>query len=846
MTHLRRILVILSAFLTLLSGQAIAASLQVSWNANTDADLAGYKVYYGTLTGTYGPAVDVRNVTAYQIANVQSGSTYYVAVSAYDSSGNESSRSTEVRATIPAADTTPPTGTVTINSGGASTTSASVTLTLSAADAGGTVTGMRISNDGVNYGSEIAYASTRQWTLSTGYGTKTVYVLFKDASGNWTTSPATDTIQYLSPTTSDTTPPTGTVTINSGGASTTSASVTLTLSAADAGGTVTGMKISNDGVNYGSEIAYASTRQWTLSTGYGTKTVYVLFKDAAGNWMTSPATDTIQYVSSAVPVANAGAAQNVPPQRVILDGSLSRDPNNGTLSYSWAQVSGPVQVLLETPTSSVASFMGIKAGLYRFRLTCTNAAGTSTATVDVTIQNVAPSVNAGSDTTVNTGTPVTLHATGSDPNEDQLTYQWAKVSGPSVTLPSLAQQNIAFTPSAAGLYTFSVRSSDGVNTSAADQVNVTVNAANRAPTANAGPDMDVAKGSQVSLNGTGSTDPDGNTLRYSWVQASGTQVSLTGAQTAQPTFVASTVGTLEFDLTVSDGIVSSTPDRVVVRVVSQNTAPVAVAGPDMHAFVGDDVVLDASGSYDPDGNPITFSWTQVSGASVVIVNPKMSQAFFTPTTSGVFELRVTVSDGQASATDTVTVTVDNANQVPIADAGTNQVVVSGATVTLNGSASSDPDGNPISYLWSQTSGTRVSLSSSNTARPTFVATDPGVYVFELKVYDGTDTSSASSVTVTVQSKTAEITLVSPAMGASVSTSPKLTWAGVGFSRYRVYISVNGGAKYQSVYSGSGTSCTLNSLLWNWFIPAGTTVTWYVEGTAGTRVVKSSVGTFIKR
>ncbi|MEN6448446.1 MAG: hypothetical protein ABFD70_12055, partial [Syntrophaceae bacterium] len=158
----------------------------------------------------------------------------------------------------------------------------------------------------------------------------------------------------------------------------------------------------------------------------------------------------------------------------------------------------------------------------------------------------------------------------------------------------------------------------------------------------------------------------------------------------------------------------------------------------------------------------------------------------------------------------------------------------------------DPDGNPISYLWSQTSGTRVSLSSSNTARPTFVATDPGVYVFELKVYDGTDTSSASSVTVTVQSKTAEITLVSPAMGASVSTSPKLTWAGVGFSRYRVYISVNGGAKYQSVYSGSGTSCTLNSLLWNWFIPAGTTVTWYVEGTAGTRVVKSSVGTFIKR
>ena len=170
-----------------------------------------------------------------------------------------------------------------INSGAATSTTNAVTLTLSASDAGGTVTGMRISNDGVSYGSEVAYSTSRTWTLSSGYGNKTVYVLFKDSAGNWMRTPATDTIQVT-----DTTAPTGSVVINSGAATSTTNAVTLRLSASDAGGTVTGMKISNDGVSYSSEVAYSTSRTWTLSSGYGNKTVYVLFKDSAGNWMRYP------------------------------------------------------------------------------------------------------------------------------------------------------------------------------------------------------------------------------------------------------------------------------------------------------------------------------------------------------------------------------------------------------------------------------------------------------------------------------------------------------------------------------------------------------------------------------
>ena len=743
MRFIRNILILIVAFLALFPDIGIASSLHVTWNANTDSDLSGYKVYYGTQSNTYGTPVPIVDATSYDIPNVQTGSTYYVAVSAYDSSNNESVKSAELSAYIPASDTTPPTGSVSINSGAASTSSTAVTLTLSAGDAAGTVTGM---------------------------------------------------------------------------------------------------KFSNDGTTYSSEYSYATSYSWTLSSGYGTKTVYALFKDNSGNWMTSSASDTINYVN-APPVANAGTTQNVAPQRVILDGSAS---SGQSLQYSWTQVSG-TQVIIETPTGNTASFMGIKAGTYQFRLTCTNSAGSSSATVNVTILNVAPSVNAGSNMTIDAATQITLHATGQDPNEDSLAYQWTKVSSQSVTLPNMAQQDITFTPTIAGQYTFSVQCSDGVNTSTASQVIVTVNAVNHAPTANAGQNQELTLGSTVTLNGNASTDPDNDILTYFWVKASGPQETLTGANTAQPSFVAGSVGTYVFNLTVNDGKVNSTPSSVTITIVAQNTSPVANAGQDMHAYVGDDVVLDASGSYDPDNDGITFTWTQVSGASMVIHNNTSIQAFFTPTTSGVFEFKVAVSDGQATSVDNVMVTVDNANQVPIANAGSSIVAAVGQTITLDGSASYDPDGTPVSYIWSQTSGTQMSLSNPNTANPSFVDGQAGVYVFGLKVYDGTDTSSSSAVTVTVQSNTTEVTLVSPANSMVCSTSPTLSWAGNGFKSYIAYISIDNGIKYSKVYSGNKTSTTLHPVLWQWFIPKGTTVTWYVQGTTTSgQIIKSKTSTFIKK
>ena len=107
------------------------------------------------------------------------------------------------------------------------------------------------------------------------------------------------------------------------------------------------------------------------------------------------------------------------------------------------------------------------------------------------------------------------------------------------------------------------------------------------------------------------------------------------------------------------------------------------------------------------------------------------------------------------APDSPTSAYFSSNAAPVANAGPDQAVASGAAVTLTGAASTDADGDPITYLWSQTSGTTVSLSSSTEAQPTFTAPviDPAnasiILTFSLVVNDGALTSAADTVTITV-------------------------------------------------------------------------------------------------
>jgi len=165
------------------------SSIQIylSWQDNSN-DETGFKIERKTgILGTFAEIATLgQSITGYSDSGLVCGVTYYYRVYAYNASGN-SAYSNEAFATT-LLDTTPPTGTIKINNNATYTTSSSVTLNFSATDTGsgmGTGSQMRFSNDGTTYSTAEPYATTKNWTLSSGSGTKTVYVKFKDVAGNW-------------------------------------------------------------------------------------------------------------------------------------------------------------------------------------------------------------------------------------------------------------------------------------------------------------------------------------------------------------------------------------------------------------------------------------------------------------------------------------------------------------------------------------------------------------------------------------------------------------------------------------------------------------------------------------
>ena len=97
----RNAVIVVLVFLIFFPAPGIAATLRVSWNANAETDLGGYLIYYGTQSGNYSACFDVGKVTSYQLTGVQSGTTSYIAVAAYDTSQNDSALSAEQRVTVP-------------------------------------------------------------------------------------------------------------------------------------------------------------------------------------------------------------------------------------------------------------------------------------------------------------------------------------------------------------------------------------------------------------------------------------------------------------------------------------------------------------------------------------------------------------------------------------------------------------------------------------------------------------------------------------------------------------------------------------------------------------------------
>jgi hypothetical protein len=474
------------------------------------------------------------------------------------------------------------------------------------------------------------------------------------------------------------------------------------------------------------------------------------------------------------PLADAGLDQTVSEgSTVMLDGSNSSDPDDGIASYLWTQTGGPPVTLTSTtaiqPTFTAPN-VGPSGASLTFQLTVTDSGGlqsTNTCLVGVSSVNQPPTANAGPDQIVNEGDTVMLDGSNSTDLDDGIaSYQWQQTGGPSVILSDASAPAPTFTAPTVGsggvALTFMLTVTDGAGQQGSDTCTVNVSNNNIPPTANAGPDQTVDEGVTVMLDGSNSSDPDDGIASYQWIQTAGPAVTLSSATAAQPAFTAPNVGpsgiSLTFQLTVTDNAGLQSTDACIVNVSWVNLPPVADAGPDQSADEGITVMLDGSNSSDPDDGIASYQWIQTAGPAVTLSSATAVQPTFTTpnvSCSGVslgFQLTVTDNAG-LQATDTTLVNVSWINLPPVADAGPDQNVDEGITVILDGSNSSDPDDGISSYLWQQTGGPAVTLSSTTAVQPTFTAPIVGVsgasLTFQLKVTDSAGLQSTDTSIVNV-------------------------------------------------------------------------------------------------
>jgi Concanavalin A-like lectin/glucanases superfamily/K319L-like, PKD domain/Bacterial Ig domain len=338
---------------------------------------------------------------------------------------------------------------------------------------------------------------------------------------------------------------------------------------------------------------------------------------------------------------------------------------------------------------------------------------------------------------------------------------------------------------------------------------------NQPPNANAGNDLNVEINTKVNLDGSQSTDEDGEIVSYKWEQTGGPEIDLkqSDAQTASFDVPESAAdSTLKFKLTVVDDKDGSDSDEVTVEVESvvnnqaqqtdtdtdtnqqndtdtetnqqtetdtntnqqtdsntnqqtetqqleQNISPNADAGGDQNVEVNDQVKLDGSKSSDEDGQIVSYKWEQTGGPEIDLKQSDAQTASFDVPESAAgsaltFELTV-VDDKGASNSDDVTVEVKNVeNQPPKADAGGDKNAEVNAEVKLDGGNSADEDGEIVSYKWEQTDGPKVDLKNPDEQTASFDVPESAAdskLSFELSVVDDKDASDSDDTTVEIQS-----------------------------------------------------------------------------------------------
>ncbi|MFA9389022.1 MAG: sugar-binding protein [Prolixibacteraceae bacterium] len=339
--------------------------------------------------------------------------------------------------------------------------------------------------------------------------------------------------------------------------------------------------------------------------------------------------ETVQLnivVENAIPLANAGAdQQKMLGAQIMLNGSASYDPEGSPITYLWTMLEKPEGSTFELVNSAVVNpiFIADKLGTYRFSLVVFDGLSNSISNeVSITIvENQVPIADAGKDFEAYTGDQVYLDGSNSyDPEALPLSFNWTVVSipaGSSAALSNATKQKPSFKADVQGEYVFRLTVNDGVNSSAVDEVKVTV-VENKAPVADAGADQFIASGQRVYIDGSKSYDPEGKTLTYLWTiltTPAGSSAWISDPTAVSARFRPDQLGVYTLRLDVSDGR-RTTSDQIQITVQEGNGVAAFDLDRSMHIYPNP-FFGRLNVAYDADINQeVSFELYTISGALV--------------------------------------------------------------------------------------------------------------------------------------------------------------------------------------------------------------------------------------
>lgn len=337
-----------------------------------------------------------------------------------------------------------------------------------------------------------------------------------------------------------------------------------------------------------------------------------------------------------------------------------------------------------------------------------------------------------------------IELTASDADADTLAYEIViePVHGVLVGVPPAISYQPHNNYSGSDSFTFIARDDGSFSPEAA--ITIDVQPVNDTPEVQ-NIELVVQSGQPVSTLLQG-VDVDSDVLTYRLLsQPASGEASLDGDTVAYLS-VATFDGVVTLEYVANDGEVDSAPGIIRIVVERDNTAPVAVAGDDSTARVGDTVALNGAGSTDPEGDALAYHWTIVSApadSTAGLIDNTEAQSALTVDLDGDYVVRLVVNDGEFdSLPDEVVISVSPAtpNQPPVARPSFTLAYdeFERFVIVLDGSESSDPDGDELTYQWTVIESHPdygPSLDDSTSISPLW-ATEPWRHVVSLIVNDG--------------------------------------------------------------------------------------------------------------